>query len=150
MTKEKFLSKVNKAEKCWEWLGFINEKGYGESYAGGKKSAHRLSYELFNGKIPHGLQIDHLCRNRKCVNPDHLEAVSRRVNILRGQAPSANNARKDICKKGHPYKGDNLVLYKRKQTNTWWRVCRECRRTWLLKHFDKTRNKGKYQRASRQ
>lgn len=65
--------------------------------------AHRLVYELLVGPIPDGLQLDHLCRNRGCVRPDHLEPVTRRTNILRGTGPSAIHARKTQCPHGHPY-----------------------------------------------
>lgn len=134
MSKEEFLEKVNITDTCWNWTGFVNPQGYGESYKGGKERAHRLSYKIFKGNIPYGLQLDHLCRNRSCVNPDHLEAVSRRVNILRGTAPSALNAKKTHCSRGHPYKGVNLVLVWRSNTLSWWRQCRKCKtinqRTW--------------------
>lgn len=95
------------ADGCWIWTGSIR-KGYGQIWtsldASGHRSllqAHRASYELARGPIPEGLDLDHLCRNRLCVNPDHLEPVTRRVNILRGTAPAAHNARKTHCDEGH-------------------------------------------------
>lgn len=85
--------------------------GYGAQYIGGKtRYAHIVAYEAKNGKVPHGLELDHLCRNTSCINPDHLEAVTHRINILRGLGPTAENARKTHCFRGHLLEGDNLVL----------------------------------------
>lgn len=85
---------------CWLWLG--PSKGYG--YGGhGSDYAHRVSYRLFKGPIPDGLTIDHLCSQRSCVNPAHLEAVPMRTNLLRGNGAAGRNARKDACPLGHPY-----------------------------------------------
>ncbi len=67
-----------------------------------------MAFELVKGRIPEGLTLDHLCRNRAYVNPDHMEAVSNKENILRGIGPTAQNARKQFCPQGHPLDGDNL------------------------------------------
>lgn len=89
---------------CWEWVGNVNGSGYGRVRGLGGRSvmAHRLVYEQAVGVIPEGLTLDHLCRNRKCVRPDHLEPVDIKTNILRGFGPPALNARKTHCEKGHP------------------------------------------------
>lgn len=104
---ERFWPKVNKAaaDECWLWTGSSKSDGYGNIGGGHGKniSAHRASYELARGPIPAGLEIDHLCRNRLCVNPAHLEAVTKRVNGLRGFSPAAQNKRKTHCPKGHEY-----------------------------------------------
>ena len=82
---ERFFNKVNKTDTCWLWTSAKNIDGYGIFRINGKNIlSHRLSYELYIGKIPEGLQIDHLCRVRDCVNPDHLDPVTQAENIRRG------------------------------------------------------------------
>lgn len=99
-----FWKKVTITKTCWIWSGGKNNKGYGSFCINGKSCfAHRYSYEQIKGKIPDGLTIDHLCRNPSCVNPAHLEPVSNRENTLRGNGASAVNARKVVCKRGHPF-----------------------------------------------
>lgn len=126
---------------CWLWTGPMNgEPGYGTMKVfGGYALAHRLSYELFVGPIPDGLVIDHLCNNRPCVNYEHLEPVTYRENILRGNGLAAHNARKTHCPKDHPLSGDNLRIYGKR------RFCHACsiesqrlarRRRGILAHAD--------------
>src|SRR5260221_14462809 len=94
---ERFLSLFEfRPSGCWEWQGYTNNHGYGQfrPTKGDRRFAHRFSYELFRAPIPTGLVIDHLCRNPRCVNPDHLEPVTERENMLRGYSASGNNARK--------------------------------------------------------
>ena len=107
---------------CWDWVGGVTT-GYGRWK---DTVAHRLVYELTRAPIPAGLTLDHLCRNRRCVNPDLLEPVTMRVNNLRGNGYSGRNARKTHCPQGHPLSGTNLYLNPRNQ-----RRCRICRdRQW--------------------
>jgi hypothetical protein len=87
---------------------------------------HRVFYELANGPIPKGLEADHLCRNTLCVNPDHIELVTHRENILRGNSPSAQQARQTHCKRGHLLEGENV--YKADTSSPNARKCKECRR----------------------
>lgn len=107
---------------CWEWVGAYR-RGYGEWRMGTRRvGAHREMYERKNGPVPKELHLDHLCRNPSCVNPDHLEAVTPKVNILRGVGGGAKNAKKTTCKRGHPFQGANLSVWRGQ------RVCLECRR----------------------
>ena len=118
-----FWLRVYKGVGCWEWRGYKNSGGYGvfHAYARKKLMAHRISYQLLCGRIPTGLVIDHLCRNRGCVNPQHLEVVTNRENILRGVGHAAHNARKELCTRGHRLSAGNLYMQRG------WRECRECR-----------------------
>lgn len=94
---------------CWIWIGTRSTKGYGQFSPTAIKrvAAHRWAYELLIGAIPDGLTLDHLCRNRECVNPTHLEPVTNRENLLRGVGLTAQNAAKTHCTNGHPYAPEN-------------------------------------------
>ena len=121
---EIFWTRVEPQEDgCWLWGGQINDHGYGLFRAGRVYRAHRWSYEHLVGPIPEGLVLDHLCRVRNCVNPDHLEPVTHRENVLRGVGPTAANAAKTECRKGHALVGDNV-----RQRPTGCRECRTCAR----------------------
>lgn len=121
---------------CWLWGGFVNPRGYGHvQHNGTTRLAHRSFYETYVGPIPAGLTIDHVCHNdsdcaggptclhRRCVNPQHLEAVPHRENILRGLCQAAANAKKTHCKRGHEFTPDNLYHF----TNASGRQSRKCR-----------------------
>lgn len=100
------MSHVDKQEHgCWVWTGYVDKKtGYARfNYPGRSILAHRTSYELFKGPIPDGLHIDHLCRNRRCVNPDHLEAVAQTTNTHRGLSPLIAANHMQVCVRGHSY-----------------------------------------------
>lgn len=123
MDEARFWAKVEKTDTCWLWTGCVLRNGYGQAWDGtGRDYAHRISYELANGPIPDGLQIDHLCRVRHCVNPAHLEAVTMPTNILRGVSPAALNARKTHCVRDHEFTPENTA------TTATQRVCRTCKR----------------------
>ena len=107
---------------CWEWIGCRSMAGYGYIGIAHKgQPVHRVAYREWVGPIPPGLEIDHLCRNRSCFNPAHLEAVTRRVNNLRGTGFSAHNARRTHCAQGHALVPPNLYT-----TNRGYRGCRRC------------------------
>lgn len=111
-TSKRWSSKVVKAEDaCWMWIGATTRNGYGQVYLKGEHIlAHRLTWVAHHKcDVPVGLTLDHLCRNRACVNPAHLEPVSFRTNALRGVSPMAANARATHCKRGHELSPDNLV-----------------------------------------
>jgi hypothetical protein len=97
-----FWARVQKGAGCWFWLGNISPQGYGHVYHEGiVTTAHRVAYELTHGPIPAKLWIDHLCRNRACVNPTHLEVTTPAENVLRGKALY----RPPTCRRGHPFDG---------------------------------------------
>jgi len=98
----KYWINVVVVEDCWEWVGHSDRDGYGRWHVGGKYYlAHRFSYEQNVGPIPDGLTIDHLCRNRRCVKPSHLEPVTQRENVMRGASHVARNSTKTHCVHGH-------------------------------------------------
>jgi len=136
-------------EDCWTWKGNLWGRGYGRFGVGGKSQmAHRWLYIQVFGPLPKGKQLDHLCRNRLCVNPAHLEPVTRKENILRGVCPSAVNARKTHCPQGHPLSGENLRSKSLPRGRDGvMRLCRTCQRV-----RDKRRNEngpgvGHYERT---
>ena len=106
---------------CWLWMGSTDRHGYGRL---NHVRAHRISYRAFKGKIPAGMVLDHLCRVKCCVNPDHLEPVPNKTKILRGVSFSAVNAARTAFKNGHPFSGENLHI-----GPTGRRFCRACWRT---------------------
>jgi len=123
---ERFRAKYEvRANGCWEWIGALQTNGYGSFGVGAGKSmlAHRWSYEHHVGPIPDGLTIDHLCRNRRCVNPKHIEPVTIAENTRRGESPFAKNARATHCKRGHELTADNLRTRKDGR-----RQCKACQK----------------------
>ena len=138
---ERFESKIERIPflTCWVWVGSLNSHGYGHiqgwskkelSSYGGTTLAHRVSYQCYRGPIPTGLTLDHLCRNRWCVNPWHLEAVTMYENWSRGISMSAVNAKKTHCLRGHEFTKENTY------TAPKGRGCRACR---------DRRNRARYQ-----
>lgn len=125
---------IVKGPSCWEWVGALDSKGYGriartrteiESGLPESARAHRIVYESLIGPIPEDLDLDHLCRNRKCVRPSHLEPVTRQVNLLRGNGVTAQNATKTHCPKGHEYAEENTYIRERPK-GRYQRECRAC------------------------
>ena len=125
---DKYIPEPNSG--CWLWIGSGHSAGYGSIFYNGKSDyAHRVSYILQYGEIPDGLQIDHLCRVRSCVNPDHLEAVTPRVNTKRGNASESLQSHYDLnrlkthCPHGHEYSEENTL-----HTACGRRQCKTCNR----------------------
>jgi hypothetical protein len=147
MEREEFLSKVipEPNSGCWIWMGSLSTHDFG-GYGRISKSirnhrtktyyAHRVGYELFKGPIPKGFDLDHLCRLHCCVNPDHLEPVTRSENFRRGIGPWAVNARRTHCKHGHPLEPPHLYIRKDGK-----RMCKTCAAK-RLKTMRQKRKKG--------
>ena len=119
---ERFISKVRFGAGCWEWTAG-KSYGYGQFAVrrGHNQAAHRFAYELWVGPIPEGLVLDHLCRNTACVRPSHLEPVTQRTNVLRGETLPAAQVLRTHCPAGHPYDAANTY---RRATGI--RQCRAC------------------------
>src|SRR6185369_1743609 len=134
MVESRFWARVNKTESCWLWTGGVTASGYATTrLADGKKQqvVHRFAYERLVGLIPSGLELDHLCRVRICVNPAHLEPVTARTNTLRApEGVTAKKARQTHCIRGHEFDAAN-TYYRRRGGRT----CRKCQaanyRRWM-------------------
>lgn len=126
----RFQSKVGAGQNgCWPWLAAKSIGGYGVfNVGGGTRYAHRISYVAHKGEIPKGLDLDHLCRNRACVNPEHLEVVTRSQNLRRGTGTPAQRAAQTHCKRGHELNSENTWIHPKG-----YRYCRVC---------DKLRKRG--------
>lgn len=146
-TVTEFLAVKRKKRDCWEWPRFVNKQGYGVVYPRLSNrteyvyvNVHRYLYLMLVGDVPEGWDVDHLCRNRRCANPSHLEAVPVGVNIRRGTNPAAQNARRSECRSGHPLDGPDADL------SVYWvehgrRVCRIC--------LNETARKNHHRRTAR-
>jgi hypothetical protein len=118
------FTRIRRAPRgCWEWIGYVDGSGYGRFRGRHRQweSAHRWFFEFLVGPVPDGMELDHLCRNRRCVNPRHLEPVTHRVNVLRGVSVPAVNATKSACPAGHRYTATNTYTYRGM------RYCKACR-----------------------
>ena len=125
-TQARFWSKVEKGETCWTWQATRSDLGYGRFNLGDTTvAAHRIAFYLVRGQFDESKTLDHLCRNTSCVNPEHLEPVTMKENILRGNGRAAEQARKTHCYNGHPLSGDNLISNGPKKPR---RRCKECNR----------------------
>jgi hypothetical protein len=129
---------------CWIWGGSTNSGGYGQMQFNKRNApAHRVSYILAGKTIPEGFDLDHLCRNRWCVNPDHLEPVTRSENVKRGigrELAGQRQASKTHCPRGHLYAGENLPAYTRPTTGTVHRHCVACKRARNKQSYERLKN----------
>lgn len=118
----RIMQRTDRSGNCWLWTGALDRHGYAAIKVDKRRHlAHRLAYELFVGPIPNGLVIDHTCRVRHCVNPDHLEPVTNRENLLRGEGFAAKNTAKTHCPQRHPYDDANTIIRRGGR-----RRCRTC------------------------
>lgn len=121
---QRFWQKVEQSPDCWEWKAYRDNCGYGRFKMGkSMRNAHAVAYELLVGEVPDGFELDHLCRNRGCVNPAHLEVVTHRTNTMRGVSPHALNAKKTHCINGHEFNAENTYF---RPGPTPRRDCRQC------------------------
>lgn len=126
---DRFFAKVEDQGACWTWVGCTTADGYGRLTRGSRQHmAHRWLFARLVCPIESGLTLDHLCRNRACVNPAHLEPVSLRDNILRGEGVGVRNAAKTHCVHGHEFTPENTYIKQGK------RSCRECGRQANRRH----------------
>ena len=140
-TIERFFEKVDKTDSCWVWTGTKNPQGYGQFQTHTTVRAHRYIYETIRGPIPDGLVLDHLCHNKSCVNPDHLEAVTRRENNERAATWAGN---KTHCVNGHPRTPENLMDVAAGRG----RGCKVCHRA--IYHRDKHKTKRVWTKKARE
>jgi len=134
---ERFWEKVEKTEGCWIWHASKDKDDYGFFGINSRivLLAHRVSYELGKGRIPNNKELDHVCRNHSCVNPNHLEAVTHKENMLRGNGWSGRNVRKTHCPKGHPLVEGNLVVHRLKYGHRECKICHSERtKRWMKAH----------------
>ena len=144
---ERFWRRVEKTDDCWIWRGGMSSKGYGLlgiGVQGERVNAHRYAYELLVGPIPPGLEIDHLCRVRHCVNPAHLEPVTGRENTRRGEAGRWHAIERSLtthCPNRHPF--DDANTYRRPDGARGCRECmREATRQWRKRQKNNTNQKA--------
>jgi HNH endonuclease len=151
----RFWTRVNKngptfrdLSPCWIWLGYKDEDGYGRTNSSqlGSRRAHRAAYLNLVGPVPDGLELDHLCHNRACCNPDHLRPVTHLENVQAdGSLCVTQHSLKTHCKNGHPFTPENTIHVPARPTHCAQRACRECRKV-----YDRRLRERKRANASKQ
>jgi len=135
---DRFWNKVQPCPMsgCWIWMAFCDGWGYGRFRFGNRSSAfaHRIAYLTLVGPVADGLELDHRCRTKPCVNPSHLRAVTHFENVMRGDAPPAVNARATTCRRGHDFTSDNVRISRRGCGATF-RSCRACVRAYQNEQY---------------
>ena len=128
---KRFWDKVKKTESCWLWTAAVNVHGYGRFLFDGKsRFAHRVVLILNGIEIPKGMVVDHKCRVRNCVNPEHLRVVTKSTNSTENSiSPPAKNKHKTHCLLGHEFNNENTIIYKNKTGKIIGRLCLECKNT---------------------
>lgn len=147
---ERFLRHVEVIPNgCWLWVGCISRDGYGKCRNGKETLAHRWSFQLFRGELVANLEIDHLCFNRGCVNPNHLDLVTHAENIRRSDYRANNsNKRKTACSRGHLFDEVNTVIERDKFGNFKRRRCRTCVNAMMRRRWQSNRSSVRRQRIA--
>lgn len=143
---DRFLSKVNKTNTCWYWTAYVRPDGYGafRPTKGNMVNAHRYSYKTFVGELVSGMHIDHLCRNKTCVNPKHLQQVAPAENTRRGISGRLTKDRHKLvthCPSGHEYTETNTI-YSISSDGYKCRKCKTCTNSRNLKNYYKRKKEG--------
>lgn len=141
MLPNRFMTKIDKQEDCWIWTAAANNMGYGvvNMYPLGNKLAHRAVYELLKGKIPEGLVLDHLCKTPRCVNPEHLEPVTQKENMYRGDSPRIKRFFATHCVRGHEFTEENS--YRQPSKPAHYRQCRKCNKLRWKEYYKTAKSK---------
>ncbi len=135
---KRFSSKINKTDNCWIWIASKDSRGYGKFWIKDKYFyAHRFSYQIFKGQIHEDLVLDHLCHNKSCVNPNHLEEVTIGENVLRGNSISGINSRKTHCKNDHEFTLESTYF----RLNNGNRMCKICEKVRVKQYYKDIRIK---------
>lgn len=139
---------IDDKTNCHLWQAYVGQNGYGQFWDGSKvRGAHVVGYEIVKGPLPPGTEPDHRCRNRACTNAHHMDAVTRRENLLRGETIVAKKAGQTHCIKGHKFTPENTYHGKSG------RQCRECRKTanaeWAQRNRDRRRELDRLSYARR-
>lgn len=132
--------KIEFTDTCWLWVGSLTSAGYGKIYDDTRRlsQAHRVMYEALVGPVPAGKELDHTCRVRRCVRPDHLEPVTHRENLLRGDTLAARHAKVTHCPRNHEYTPENII---------WKGTRRNCRACHNAAQVARRERKAKWDRA---